>query len=142
MKAKLFVCDSDVSYKSIHRMYTNKSYTECYAFDIIIDDVEVDCSCTLFNGLALLYRHAYDTHRLADGLSYPKKIYALCGWQNFILKFENDEVAELHRPQGVLYRHDDCAANWDAIRRFKEDVVNAIAGKPEIVFSEDEDFVV
>lgn len=143
MKAKLFVCDSDVSYKLIHRIYTNKSYAECYAFDVIIDDVEVDCSCPLFNELALLYHYA-DEHRPADFLISQK----ICGWQNFILKFENDEVVELHRPlvgdcsQTVLDRRDDCAANWDAIRRFKEDVANAIAGKSEIVFSEDEDFVV
>lgn len=141
MKAKLFVCDSEDSYRSVHKMYTNKSYAECYAFDVIVDDVEVDCSSTYFNNLALTYRHADDIYRQADG-SYHRQIHALCGWQNFILKFENDEIAELHRSENMLYRHDDCAANWDAIRHFKEDVDNAIAGKPELIFSDEEDFIV
>lgn len=109
-------------------MYVHKSYEECTIFDIIVEDVYVDCSSTHFNNLMLKWN--------------IQKTCTFCSWQNFLLKFENGEVAALHRSQTVLYRHDDCAANWDAIRRFKEDVANAIAGKSEIVFSEDEDFVV
>lgn len=128
MKAKLFVCDREDSYKSVHYMYTTNRYEDCTAFDVIVCDVEVDCSSTYFNDLVLKWN--------------TKKTCAFSSWQNFLLKFENDEVAELHRVQNVLYRHDDCVANRDAIRRFKEDIATAIAGKPEVVFSEDEDFVV
>ena len=109
-------------------MYTTNRYEDCTAFDVIVCDVEVDCSSTYFNDLVLKWN--------------TKKTCAFSSWQNFLLKFENDEVAELHRVQNVLYRHDDCVANRDAIRRFKEDIATAIAGKPEVVFSEDEDFVV
>ena len=142
MKAKLFVCDNEDSYRSVHNMYTNNSYIDCIAFDVIIDDIEVEDGSSYFNNLMLSYRHADALHRCANGRRYPKKNCAFCSWQNFLLKFENDEVAELHRVQNVLYRHDDCTANRDAIRRFKEDIAAAMAGKPEIVFSEDEDFVV
>ena len=133
MKAKLYVCDSGDSFRTAHNMYTSKSYAECTIFDLIVEDVDVDCSSTHFNNLVLMYRGA--------GWS-TQKTCALCSWQNFLLKFENGEVAALHRSQGVLYRHDDCTANRDAISRFKEDIAAAIAGKPEIIFSEDEDFVV
>ena len=133
MKAKLYVCDSGDSFRAAHNMYTNKSYAECTVFDLIVEDVDVDCSSIHFNNLALKYRGA-------GGSS--QKTCAFCSWQNFLLKFENGEVAALHRSQDVLYRHDDCTANRDAISRFKEDIAAAIAGKPEIIFSEDEDFVV
>lgn len=142
MKAKLFVCDSEDSYRSVHKMYTTDKYEDCTAFDVIVCDVEVEDGSIHFNNLMLSYRHGDALHRRADGRLYPKKNCAFCSWQNFLLKFENDEVAELHRPQDVLYRHDDCQTNRDAIRRFKEDIAAAIAGKPEIIFSEDEDFVV
>lgn len=128
MKAKLFVCDRDDSFRTVHKMYTSKSYEECTVYDLIVEDVEVDCSSTHFNDLTLKWS--------------TQKTCTFCSWQNFLLKFENDEVAELHRVQAVLYRHDDCQANRDAISRFKEDIVAAIAGKPEVVFSEEEDFVV
>ena len=133
MKAKLFVCDARDSYKTVHNMYTSKSYAECTVFDLIVEDVDVDCSSTHFNSFALKYRGAGSSTQTSCGL---------CGWQNFLLKFENDEVAELHRSQDVLYRHDDCTANRDAIRRFKEDIAIAIAGKPELIFSDEEDFIV
>ena len=133
MKAKLYVCDSGDSYRTAHNMYISKSYAECTIFDLIVEDVDVDCSSTHFNNFALKYRCA--------GLSTPTGC-GLCGWQNFLLKFENGEVAELHRSQDVLYRHDDCTANREAISRFKEDIATAIAGKPELIFSEEEDFVV
>lgn len=136
MKAKLFVCDSDASYKSVHSMFTSKSYKECTAFDIAIEDVEVDCDSTHFNKLALMY------HLEGERIHSPKKRCGFCSWQNFLLKFENDEFAELRRSEDVLYRHDDCTANWNAIKRFREDVAAAIAGKPDVVFSEDEDFIV
>ena len=135
MKAKLFVCDSEDSYSSVHNMYTNNSYADCDAFDVIVEDVDVECGSPYFNNLVLSYRYG-------NGQHYPKKSFAFCSWQNFLLKFENGEVAELHRSRSVLYRHDDCQANRDAINRFKEDIATAIAGKPEIIFSEDEDFVV
>lgn len=137
MKAKLFVCYSEKSYKSVHHIYINKSYAECNAFYIIIDDIEVDCDRSV-----LLYRHAADIDRRENGRRYPKRTLAFGSWQNFLLKFENDEVAELHRPPEAVFRHNDSTANRDAISRFKEDVATAIAGKPEIIFSEDEDFVV
>lgn len=133
MKAKLYVCDSGDSFKTAHNMYTSKSYAECTVFDLIVEDVDVDCSSIHFNNLALKYR-------CAGGSS--QKTCAFCSWQNFLLKFENGEVAELHRSQDVLYRHDDCTANRDAIRRFKEDIATAIAGKPELIFSDEEDFIV
>lgn len=133
MKAKLFVCDSEASFKSVHQMYTSKSYAECIAFDIIVEDADVVCDNPHLGGLALKYRGA--------GLRTQREI-SFSNWQNFLLKFENDEVAELHRVHNVLYRHDDCTANRDAISRFKEDIAAAMAGKPEVVFSEDEDFVV
>ena len=133
MKAKLFVCDSEDSYKSVHNMYTNNSYVECIAFDVIVEDVDVECDSFYFGGLVLKYYGA--------GLRTQRAI-SFSSWQNFLLKFENGEVAELHRSRSVLYRHDDCTANRDAIERFKEDIATAIAGKPEVVFSEDEDFVV
>lgn len=142
MKAKLYVCDSGDSFRTAHNMYTRKSYVECTIFDLIVEDVEVENGSSCFNNLVLSYRHGDVLHRRADGQLYPKKSCAFCSWQNFLLKFENDEVAELHRVQNVLYRHDDCTANRDAIRRFKEDIAAAIAGKPEVVFSEDEDFIV
>lgn len=141
MNAKLFVCDSESSFKTVHHMYTTNKYEDCIA-DIIIDDIEVENGSSHFNNLMLSYRHADALHRNANGRRYPKKNCAFCSWQNFILKFENDEVAELHRPYDVLYRHDDCTANRDAIARFKADIATAMAGKPEVVFSEDEDFVV
>ena len=128
MKAKLYVCDSGDSFRVAHNMYVHKSYEECTIFDIIVEDVDVDCSSTHFNDLMLTWS--------------TRKTCTFCSWQNFLLKFENGEVAALHRSQDVLYRHDDCTANWDAIRRFKEDVATAIAGKPELIFSEEEDFVV
>lgn len=133
MKAKLYVCDSGDSFRTAHNMYISKSYAECTIFDLIVEDVDVDCSNTHFNNFALKYQCA--------GLSTPTGC-GFCGWQNFLLKFENDEVAELHRSQDVLYRHDDCTANREAIRRFKEDIATAIAGKPELIFSDEEDFIV
>ncbi len=133
MKAKLFICDSDENYKTVHKIYTNKSYADHITCNAIIDVVEVDCSSTNFNDLALKYYEIGGT---------SQKICALCGWQNFLLKFENDEVAELHRTRNALYRHDPCAANWEAIRRFKEDVATAIAGKSELILSDEEDFIV
>ena len=133
MKAKLFVCDSEDSYRTVHKMYTNASYEECIAFDIIVEDVDVVCDNFYFGGLVLKYRGA--------GLRTQREI-SFSSWQNFLLKFENGEVAELHRVQNVLYRHDDCTANRDVISRFKEDIAIAMAGKLEVVFSEDEDFVV
>lgn len=142
MKAKLFVCDSEDSYRSVHKMYTTDKYEDCIAFDVIVGDVEVENSSTCFNNLMLSYRHADALHRRADGQLYPKTACVFCSWQNFLLKFENGEVAALHRSADVLYRHDDCQANRDAISRFKEDIAAAIAGKPELIFSEEEDFVV
>lgn len=142
MKAKLFVCDHDDSFRTVHKMYTNSGYEECTAFDIIVEDVDVEDGSSHFNNLALMYRHADVIHRRADVEHYPRRNCAFCSWQNFLLKFENGEVAALHRSADVLYRHDDCTANRDAIRRFKEDIATAIAGKPELIFSEEEDFVV
>ena len=142
MKAKLFVCDSEDTYRSVHKMFTNTSYEDCSAFDIIVEDVDVENGSSHFNNLALSYRHADALHRRADGQSYPRKSCAFCNWQNFLLKFENGEIAELHRAERGLFRHDDCTANRDAIARFKEDIATAIGGKPEVIFSEDEDFVV
>lgn len=57
-------------------------------------------------------------------------------------KTEIVHVSRVDKRLSVLYRHDDCTANRDAISRFKEDIAAAIAGKPELIFSEDEDFVV
>lgn len=142
MKAKLFVCDSESSYRTVHKMYTTNKYEECDAFDVLIDDIEVENGSSHFNNLMLSYRHAYDLDRNANGRRYPKKNCAFCSWQNFLLKFENEEVAELHRHRDVLFRHDDCTANRDAIARFKEDIAIAIAGKPEVIFTEEEDFIV
>ena len=141
MKAKLFVCDRDDSYRTLHNMFTNSSYEEYAAFDIIIEDPDVECDSYYFNNWVLSYHHPSDTHRRANGQA-PRRTCAFCSWQNFLLKFENGEVAELHRANGVLHRYDDCMANKDAIKHFKEDIAAAIAGKPEVVFSEDEDFVV
>lgn len=129
------------SYNSVHSMFTSKSYNECTAFDVIIEDVEVDCDSTHFNKLALMY-HLEGEMRSQKDRQLPKRRCGFCSWQNFLLKFENDEFAELHRSEDVLYRHDDCTANWDAIKRFKEDIAAAIAGKPEVIFSDEEDFIV
>lgn len=137
MKAKLFVCDSEKSYNSVHHMFTNKSYAECVAFDIIIDDIEVDCDRSVF-----LYRHADEMHLRTNGRRYPKRTCAFCSWQNFLLKFENEEFAELHRPPEVAVRYNDSTENRDAISRFKEDVATAIAGKSELILSDEEDFIV
>ena len=141
MKAKLFVCDSSTSYRSVHNMLANNSYEECIAFDIIVEDPDVECGSTYFNNWALSYHDLADTQLRANEPA-PRRSCAFYSWQNFLLKFENGEVAELHRPQDVLFRHDDNTANRDAVRRFKEDMATAIAGKPEVIFSEDEDFVV
>lgn len=133
MKAKLFVCDDNDTYKSVHNLYASKSYEQCTVFDLIVEDVDVECDSYDFTCLMLNYRVA--------GWS-TQKTCLFCSWQNFLLKFENGEVAALHRVQNVQYRHDDSPENRDAIIKFKEDVDAAIAGKPEVVFSEDEDFVV
>ncbi|MDT3368573.1 MAG: hypothetical protein LIR40_08010 [Bacteroidota bacterium] len=133
MKAKLFVCDDNDTYKSVHNMYASKSYEQCTVFDILIEDVDVECGSSNFNNFTLKYRPA--------GLKNHTTC-SICSWQNFLLKFENDEVAELHRTPDVLYRHDDCTANRDAVSRFKEDIAIAVAGKPEVIFSEEEDFIV
>lgn len=78
MKAKLFVCDSDDTYRSVHKMFASTSYEDCSAFDVIVEDVDVENGSSHFNNLVLSYRHADALHRRADGRYYPRKSCAFC----------------------------------------------------------------
>lgn len=39
MQAKLFICDGDYTYRIVRKMYTNTSYEDCAAFDVIVEGV-------------------------------------------------------------------------------------------------------
>ena len=67
MQAKLFVCDSEDTYRLVHKMITNTSYEDYTDFDIIVEDVDVENGSSHFNNLVLSYRLSAAVYRPEDG---------------------------------------------------------------------------